>query len=195
MKRLKITVKRKSDKQFWAEHKLYFPFAQMFASANIFILLRLFYIILVTNVSLSAGSAHCKQKVSHRSYACSCCVTNKGHVHRYTQNVTCTGLHKMSRAQVYTNGLATLLGVCEKLRKATVSCSCPSIWVCVYLSVCPSARNKSAATGRIFMKFSMWVFCQKSLQTIPVPIKYDKNKGYFSWRPLYIHPNIALSSS
>ena len=178
MERLKITVTRKSDKQFRAEHKLYFPFAQIFASANIFILLWLFYIIFVKNVSLSADFAHCIQKVSHRSYACSCCLMNK-----------------MSRAREYTNELATLLGVCEKLRKTTVSSSCPSIWVCVCLSVCSSAWNKSAPTEWIFMKFGMWVFCQKSVQTILVPIRYDKNKGHFSWRPLYICPNITLSSS
>ena len=40
------------------------------------------------------------------------------------------------------------LGTFLKLRKAIIS----------FMSVCPSARNNSASTGRIFMKFDIWVF-------------------------------------
>ena len=37
----------------------------------------------------------------------------------------------------------------SKLRKVTIS---------FVLSVCPSAWNNSASTGRIFMNFDVWVF-------------------------------------
>ena len=42
------------------------------------------------------------------------------------------------------------LGAFPKLRKATIS----------FMSVCPSARNNSASTGRIFTKFDIWVFLE-----------------------------------
>jgi len=46
-----------------------------------------------------------------------------------------------------------LLGAFTKLRKATISFFTP-----VRLYVRPSARNDSVPTGRIFMKFDIWVF-------------------------------------
>ena len=54
------------------------------------------------------------------------------------------------------------------------------------LSVCPSAWNNSASTGRIFMKFLYMTIFRKSVEKIQVPLKSDKNKGYFKWRPMYI---------
>jgi len=51
------------------------------------------------------------------------------------------------------------LGAFAKLRKATI------IFV---MSVCPSVRlsawNNSAPTGRIFIKFYIWVFLEKLLR-------------------------------
>jgi len=38
--------------------------------------------------------------------------------------------------------------------------------------------------GRIFMKFRIWIFIRKIVENIPVSLKYDKNNGYFTWRPL-----------
>jgi len=46
--------------------------------------------------------------------------------------------------------IVSLLGAFEKLRKATIS-----FVMFVRLSVCPSARNNSAPSGRIFMKFDI----------------------------------------
>jgi hypothetical protein len=43
----------------------------------------------------------------------------------------------------------SLLGEFAKLRKATISFVMP---------VCPSAWNNLAVTGRIFVKFDIWVF-------------------------------------
>jgi hypothetical protein len=45
--------------------------------------------------------------------------------------------------------ILTVLGAFAKLRKATIS---------FFMSVCPTAWNKSASTGRIFMKVGIWVF-------------------------------------
>jgi len=61
------------------------------------------------------------------------------------------------------------------------------------MSVClsvvrPSARNKSAPTAGIFMKFDIWEFCT----TLWI---YDKNNGYFIWRPTYIFYHISLHYS
>ena len=61
--------------------------------------------------------------------------------------------------------------------------------------VCPSAWNISAPTGRIFMKFDIWIFFRKSVEKIYVSIKSDKNNGYFTWRTVHIYDNIPLNSS
>ena len=36
---------------------------------------------------------------------------------------------------------------------------------------------------------------RKSVEKIPVPLKSDKNNGYFTWRRLYIYDDISLNSS
>jgi hypothetical protein len=59
----------------------------------------------------------------------------------------------------------------------------------VCLSVCLSAWNNSAPTGRIFMEFDIWVFFEKSLKKIQVSLKSDKNNGKLTWRPMYIYDN------
>ena len=63
------------------------------------------------------------------------------------------------------------------------------------MSVCPSVRTEnSIPTGRIFLKFDTWVFFE-NLSRKFVSSKYDKNNGYFTWRPTHIYDNISLSSS
>jgi hypothetical protein len=44
-----------------------------------------------------------------------------------------------------------------------------------------SAGN-SAPTGRIFMKFDIWVFLENLSRKIQVSLKSDKNNWYFIWR-------------
>jgi len=56
----------------------------------------------------------------------------------------------------------TFLRAFAKLRKATIS-FVRYVRPSIYLSVCLSAWNNSAPTGRIFMKFYMWAFFE-SLQ-------------------------------
>jgi hypothetical protein len=63
----------------------------------------------------------------------------------------------------------TFLGAFAKSLKATIS---------FVMHVRPSARNDSAPTGRIFMKFDVSTF-RKYVETIQVSLKSDKNKGYF----------------
>ena len=36
---------------------------------------------------------------------------------------------------------------------------------------------------------------RKPIQKIQVPLKYAKNEGYFTWRPMYIFYHISLNSS
>jgi hypothetical protein len=62
------------------------------------------------------------------------------------------------------------LGAFVKLRKATVS-----FVVSLRLSISPSASKKSALTGRILMKFDIWVVFEKSVEEIHVSLKSDKN--------------------
>ena len=46
--------------------------------------------------------------------------------------------------------------------------------------------EQSASIGWIFVKFDIWVLFEKSAEEIQVPLKSDKNNGYFTWRPIYI---------
>jgi len=39
------------------------------------------------------------------------------------------------------------------------------------------------------------IIFRKSVEKIQVSLKYDKNNGYFTCRPMYIYGNISLSSS
>jgi len=69
------------------------------------------------------------------------------------------------------------LDVFAKLRRATVS---------FVTSVRLSTWNTSAPTGRTFMKFYSSGIFRKSVEKIQVSLKSDKNKGYFTWRQMYI---------
>ena len=48
------------------------------------------------------------------------------------------------------------------------------------LSVRPSVLNNSAPTGRIFMKFDIRAYFEKSVGKIQVSLKSDKNDGHFT---------------
>jgi len=48
------------------------------------------------------------------------------------------------------------------------------------MSVCPSARNNSASTGRIFMKFDICLFFRKPVERIPGSLESDNNNGYIT---------------
>ena len=66
------------------------------------------------------------------------------------------------------------------------------------LSVCPSVRPHG--TTRLPLGGFSWNlifedFFLKSVEKIQVPLKSDKNNGYFTWRPIYIFDHISLSSS
>jgi hypothetical protein len=60
------------------------------------------------------------------------------------------------------------------MRKAAISSD---------MSVRLSAWNYSDPTGRIFMKFDIYVFGQ-SVEKSRVSLKSDKNNGFFTWRPM-----------
>ena len=62
-----------------------------------------------------------------------------------------------------------LIIVCIKLKEFKFSGVFAILWNVTYLchvclSFCPSAWNNSAATGRIFMKFDIWVFFKTVLR-------------------------------
>jgi hypothetical protein len=73
---------------------------------------------------------------------------------------------------------------CEK-RQLFASC----------LSARPSALNHSSPTGRVYMKFEIWLIFRKYEVKIQFWLKYDKNNGYFTWRPVYVYDNTELGSS
>jgi len=65
------------------------------------------------------------------------------------------------------------------------------------MSVCRSvglsARENSAPTGRIFVKFYVTSFSLKSVQEIKVSLISDNNNLYFTRGPIYVTDHISLS--
>jgi len=70
-------------------------------------------------------------------------------------------------------------GAFGKLRQTTVSFVMP-----VSQSVRLYALKNSAPSGRIFIKFNIWVF-SKICREKQIWLKSDKNNGYFNWKPMY----------
>jgi hypothetical protein len=66
------------------------------------------------------------------------------------------------------------------------------------LSVCPYVHPHLTTrfpTGWIFMKFDIWVFFEKSVDKIQVPVKSDTNKAHFTCRPTDVYGKVSLQSS
>jgi hypothetical protein len=84
-------------------------------------------------------------------------------------------------------GSEVILGAFAKLRKATIS----SI-----MSVCPSVRMEQLGSHwtDFYETLYLSIFL-KSVEKIQVSLKFGKNNGYFTWRPVYIYDNISLNSS
>ena len=54
-------------------------------------------------------------------------------------------------------------------------------------------RHACLSVRRIFVTFHTWVFFfRKSVEEIQIWLKYDKNSGYFTRRPVYMNDNISL---
>jgi hypothetical protein len=64
----------------------------------------------------------------------------------------------------------------------------------ICLSVCPSARNNSAPTGRIFVEFIMGAIYGKSVEEMQILLRYDrKGVGLHEYHPtLFIISRSAL---
>ena len=72
--------------------------------------------------------------------------------------------------------ICAFLGAFAKLRKVTISSVifvCPSVRLCAR----PFVWNNSIATGRISMKFDVWVFFRKCVAKIQVSLKPDQNNN------------------
>jgi hypothetical protein len=55
-------------------------------------------------------------------------------------------------------------------------------------SVRPSFRMKQLGTQRTDFHWSLHlIIFRKSVEKIQVSLKPDKNDGYFTWRPIYVH--------
>jgi hypothetical protein len=66
----------------------------------------------------------------------------------------------------------------------------------VCLSVRPSVHMEQLDSYWTHFHVSWYLMIfKKIVERIQVSLKHDKNKGYFTWRPLYIYNNISLISS
>ena len=71
----------------------------------------------------------------------------------------------------------TLLETFAELRKST-----SSFVVHVRPFVYHSAWKYSTPTGRIFMKFYIWIYFRKSVAEVQDSLRPGKNNGYYFWR-------------
>jgi hypothetical protein len=53
------------------------------------------------------------------------------------------------------------------------------------MSFCPSAWKNSAPSGRILVKFDIWVVFENLSRKSQFSLISNKNNGYFTWRPLH----------
>ena len=84
-----------------------------------------------------------------------------------------------------------LLGAFAKSRKSTV---------CFVMSVCPLIHpfvlvDQLGFHWTDFHEIWYLSISRTSVAKIQVSLKSDKNKGYFTWRPMYIFDHISLISS
>jgi len=89
----------------------------------------------------------------------------------------------------FTNIVNHSLDMFAKLWKVVISfvmSFCPSVW----LSVCVEQLGSH-------WNCEIWYLnvIQKSVEKIPVSLKYDKNDRYFMWGPAYICDNVPLNYS
>ena len=107
---------------------------------------------------------------------------------------------KLSGAASYNASLCSFLGAVAELRKATLSFVMP-----VSSSVRLSAWNNSAPTGRIFMKFDIWIFFESlsrkfkfhyNLIRITVTLHENRYTRWFKYdRDWFVCKQAALRSS
>jgi len=97
---------------------------------------------------------------------------------------------QLSHTIAYLNDAQNIYTRCLKknCKKRLLASSC--------LSVRPSARNNSAPTPRIFIKFGTWtVFSKKIYRENSNVLKSDENKECLMWRLAYIYGNISVNCS
>jgi len=62
----------------------------------------------------------------------------------------------------------------------------------------PPARRPACLTARLYFRMeqvgSHRTDFRKSVEKIQIWLKRDKNKEYFTWRPVYIYGNTSLNS-
>ena len=99
---------------------------------------------------------------------------------------------RMCPPQQHKSFLICVLGAFVKLQKATIS-FVMSVCFSVPPSVRPSAWNNSALTGRILMKFRIWVFfeiCEKISSFVRI---WQEQRGLYM--KTYLHLSSSSSSS
>ena len=69
------------------------------------------------------------------------------------------------------------------------------------LSVRPSVRPPTRPHGKTRLQLGglLWYlifegFFWKSVEKFQISLKYDKNNGYITWRPMYIYDIISMGS-
>jgi hypothetical protein len=66
--------------------------------------------------------------------------------------------------------------------------------MCVCLSVRPSVEQLGSHWTDYYETWYLSIF-RKSFEAFRVPLRYDKNNGYYTWRPTYIYDHFWLNSN
>jgi hypothetical protein len=91
--------------------------------------------------------------------------------------VNCAWISEKQSLFPYTALSDLFLACSQNWEKRLLTSSCLSVGRSVCLSVCKSARNNWAPTGRIFMTFNVLIIFLKPVDEIKPLLKHDKNNG------------------
>ena len=95
-----------------------------------------------------------------------------------TENTAYYLMNHTKRVNTLCGNTKSFLDAFAKLRKATIGS---------VMSVCPSAWNNSAPTGRIFMKFDIWVFFENQLRKFKLDLYLKRIMGTVQKGPVHIY--------
>jgi len=116
--------------------------------------------------------------------------THKHFLHRnaHARNTA----HKTQKDRVFFPEISkgqSFLGLCAQLRKGTIS-------FIMSARVCLSVRMEQIGSHRTDFH-EIWYLSnfRKSVQTIQISFKSNKNNRHFTWRPIYVFDHISLESS
>jgi len=92
--------------------------------------------------------------------------------------------YKVSRIRPYFNNQQLIWNFSKSIQKYYESTTKTRVTISFVISVRPSVRLELNSHWTDF--YDIWVFLRKDIEKNQASLKYDKNNGYFIWRPINI---------